>query len=145
MIETPDKKQCTCWYCDGELEIVEDLRGPDFIEGDPSIIIQCKDCGAEVWVYEHDELDENGEPYEFEYDKDAEDAPYDRNRCPLCGGYAIWGNDFDYEDVFGEGAGEGIVSYLSCTRCNCMLEYSLKDEEAEIRDSNGQEKATEEA
>jgi len=125
MIETPDKKTCTCWYCDGELELVEDLReDPLALEDDPSLIIKCKDCGADVWVYEPYEIDENGEPVELDIDRESEDAPYDRNRCPICGGYAIWGSDFNYDEVFGEG--EGIASYLYCHRCGAMMEYSQR-------------------
>ena len=130
MFESPDKKTCTCWYCDGELQLVEDLRNSDRCDDDPLMILQCMDCGADLWIYENADYDEDGNPIELEYSEDAEDAPYDRNRCPNCGGYAIWGSDFNYDEVFGEGS--GIASYLHCQRCFSSLEYSVRDDEPQI-------------
>ena len=46
--------------------------------------------------------------------------------CPYCGHKMIWQSDFNYDEVFGEG--NGIVSYYSCSNCNCEAEFSLKEE-----------------
>ena len=51
------------------------------------------------------------------------------DRCWYCGGRLIWDNDFDYADVYGEG--KGIVTYLHCTNCEAIVEYSIKDEDEE--------------
>jgi hypothetical protein len=64
---------------------------------------------------------------EIEMDLETEDAPYDRNRCPLCGGYAVWGSDFNYDEVFGEG--QGIATYMSCMRCHATFQYSIRDDD----------------
>lgn len=48
------------------------------------------------------------------------------NPCWYCRGDLIWQSDFNYDEVHGEG--EGIVSYLHCSNCGAMVEYSLKDE-----------------
>jgi hypothetical protein len=128
MLEAPDKKTCTCWYCDGELELIEDLRvNNTTLEDDPALIIKCKDCGADLWIYEPYEIDEDGGEREIEMDLETEDAPYDRNRCPLCGGYAVWGSDFNYDEVFGEG--QGIATYMSCMRCHATFQYSIRDDD----------------
>ena len=42
-----------------------------------------------------------------------------RGKCFYCGGFVIWGGDFDFEDYGYEG--EGIVSNLCCPKCN--VEY----------------------
>tara|TARA_R110002051_G_scaffold316980_1_gene397445 strand:+ start:1007 stop:1306 length:300 start_codon:yes stop_codon:yes gene_type:complete len=59
------------------------------------------------------------------YDKGYKDA-WRRNNCWYCGGELIWGGDFDYEDYCREG--EGIVSNLSCQKCNAYVEYSIGED-----------------
>jgi len=51
------------------------------------------------------------------------------NNCWYCGGKLIWQSDFNYDEVYGEG--EGIVSYLNCSECNAMVEYSKREDEDE--------------
>ena len=48
------------------------------------------------------------------------------NRCWYCGGKLIWQNDFAYSDIYG--AGEGIVTYLTCSECGAEVEYSRRDD-----------------
>ncbi len=50
-------------------------------------------------------------------------------KCPFCNNEMIWGSDYKYDDVYGEG--EGIISQYSCSNCNCMAEFILKDDEEE--------------
>lgn len=52
-----------------------------------------------------------------------------RDVCWYCGGRLIWGSDFNYDEVFGEG--EGIVTYLHCTECGAEVQYSKRDDEEE--------------
>lgn len=54
-----------------------------------------------------------------------------RDICWHCGGKLTWMSDFTYEDVYGEGAGEGIITVLSCSDCGADVEYSIKKEESE--------------
>lgn len=42
----------------------------------------------------------------------------DRN-CWYCGSKLIWDSDFNYDEVFGEG--EGIVTYLHCSKCGAEI------------------------
>ena len=49
--------------------------------------------------------------------------------CPYCGCNMIWQSDFNYDEVFGEGA--GIVSYYHCGSCSCDAEFSLRNDEEE--------------
>lgn len=133
-------KRCSCWWCDGGLRenplkqtVLEDWgvlieEGVDDYEHVPVDMLICESCDADVLVTrEYGAMD-------VRPDMSKADAPYDRNRCPKCGGYAIWQSDFNYDDVFGEGEGEGMVSYLTCERCGTKLEYSKRDE-----DDNGSE------
>ncbi len=48
-----------------------------------------------------------------------------RAKCFYCGGFVVWGGDFDYKDYGYEG--EGIVSNLHCSKCN--VEYITLTEE----------------
>lgn len=59
-----------------------------------------------------------------------------RDRCWLCGGRLCWQNDWDYEDYYGEGEGEGIVSILDCMNCGATVIYSQRtdDEKEELED-----------
>lgn len=50
-----------------------------------------------------------------------------RNICWHCGGPLKWESDHTIEDVFGEGAGEGIVTYLHCTKCGADVRYIIKE------------------
>ena len=52
-----------------------------------------------------------------------------RDVCWYCGGRLIWNSDFNYDEVFGEG--EGIVTYLTCTKCGAEVQYSKRDDEEE--------------
>lgn len=45
-----------------------------------------------------------------------------RNTCWHCGqDTVIWGGDFMYSEVYGEG--NGIVHNLHCSSCNSQIEY----------------------
>ena len=46
--------------------------------------------------------------------------------CWHCNNKLIWGADFTYEDYQLEG--EGIVSTLSCSKCNAYVEVYLGDD-----------------
>ena len=46
--------------------------------------------------------------------------------CWHCNNKLIWGADFTYEDYQLEG--EGIVSTLSCSKCNAHVEVYLGDD-----------------
>ena len=54
--------------------------------------------------------------------------------CPACGSKMIWNSDFDYEEVYGEGEGKGVVSYHSCSNDDCQSEFThiqkVKEEKA---------------
>ena len=52
-----------------------------------------------------------------------------RDECWYCGGQLCWDNDFNYEEVYGEGTGTGIVTYLHCLKCGATVEYVSKDED----------------
>lgn len=54
-----------------------------------------------------------------------------RDVCWYCGGKLIWQNDFSLEDVYGEGEGEDIVTYLHCTECGARVTYEQRDDEEE--------------
>jgi len=43
--------------------------------------------------------------------------------CWHCGSELIWNSDFSYEDYGLEG--EGIITALSCTKCNAEVEVYL--------------------
>ena len=49
--------------------------------------------------------------------------------CPYCGCTMIWQSDFNFYEVFGEGA--GIVSYYYCFNCGCDAEFSLRTDKEE--------------
>lgn len=53
------------------------------------------------------------------------------SHCWYCGSKLIWMNDYNYDEVYGEG--EGIVTYLLCSNkdCNAQVEYSKRDDEEE--------------
>lgn len=53
------------------------------------------------------------------------------SKCWYCGGELIWESDFPLDEVYGEDAGEGIVTYLHCSECNAqvMYEKSYRDDE----------------
>lgn len=53
-------------------------------------------------------------------------------RCYLCGGRAIWGNDFTFEDYGAEG--EGIVHTYTCSECGASYEVYEPIEERKERD-----------
>lgn len=121
-------KRVGCWYCDGDLEhhpdeaqIVADWEEYDAEDWEDVVVgvLRCKECGADILVTRCRDTGPK--------DETKEDAPYDRNRCPEYGGYAIWQSDFNYDEVYGEGS--GIVSYLTCDRCGAELEYSIKEED----------------
>jgi hypothetical protein len=65
--------------------------------------------------------------------KEVRDDSYD-TRCWYCGGEMIWGSDFNYDEVFGEG--EGIVSYLTCTECGATAEFSIRDDDPDETPDN---------
>lgn len=52
--------------------------------------------------------------------------PPRRDTCWYCGGRLIWGCDYDYADVYGEG--EGIVTHLHCKDCGARVTYELEEE-----------------
>ena len=54
-----------------------------------------------------------------------------RDVCWYCGGKLVWQNDYSYEDVYGEGEGEGIVTYLICSECGARVTYEHKEGEEE--------------
>lgn len=61
--------------------------------------------------------------------------PYEgaRDVCWYCGGQLCWDSDFNYDEVFGEG--EGIATYLHCTKCGATVLYSQRtDEEDEEKE-----------
>lgn len=39
----------------------------------------------------------------------------------------IWNNDFNYDEVYGDG--EGIVTYLHCSECGANCEFSKRDDD----------------
>lgn len=132
MRRSPDGRRVSCWWCNGDLKKhperdVTMKEWSDFMsdDWDPSLIdlLMCESCGATVMVTRSPET---------HTDHKAPYAPYDRNRCPFCGGYALWQSDFNYDEVYGEG--DGIVSYLTCQRCGCDLEYSKRDDEDDYDD-----------
>ena len=51
-------------------------------------------------------------------------------KCWFCGTKLIWSNDFDYED-FGIDDREGIVTVLTCPKCNSQWEgyYDIENED----------------
>ena len=49
--------------------------------------------------------------------------------CYHCGNKLIWNSDFGYEDYGLEG--EGIISVLSCSYCNAMVEVYLPLDEVQ--------------
>lgn len=51
------------------------------------------------------------------------------NICWYCGGQLIWDNDFDLDDIYGEGSGEGIVTFLHCRECGAEVQYTIEFEE----------------
>ena len=48
-------------------------------------------------------------------------------KCYHCNNKLIWNSDFDYED-FGLD-GEGVVTSLSCSKCNAYVEVYSGDNE----------------
>ena len=54
--------------------------------------------------------------------------PEHNRTCWYCGGDLIWDSDYNYDEVFGDGSGEGSVTYLHCTKCGAEIQYVLKDE-----------------
>ena len=44
--------------------------------------------------------------------------------CWNCGADMVWDNDYDYADIFGYG--EGIVTYLHCSKCKAECEFSVR-------------------
>ena len=48
------------------------------------------------------------------------------NTCWYCGGELIWDCDYNYNEVYDDG--EGIVTYLHCSNCGALIEYSLKED-----------------
>ena len=119
-------KRVGCWWCDGDIihhpeekQIIADWA--DF-ESDEEMqrviaVYKCTECNADILVSNADGVKK---------DRTQKDAPEDVNRCPQCGGYAVWQSDFCYDEVYGEG--QGIVTYLKCMRCGAELEYSLRDD-----------------
>ena len=49
--------------------------------------------------------------------------------CYFCGAELIWQNDWNFEEVYGDG--EGIVSYYYCFNCGCDAEFSLRTDKEE--------------
>ena len=49
--------------------------------------------------------------------------------CWFCGGQLVWDNDYNYDEVFGDG--EGIVAMLHCTECGAGAWFIQHDEEDE--------------
>ena len=52
--------------------------------------------------------------------------------CWHCNSEVIWGGDHDYQDYGMEG--EGIVSNLSCSKCNAFYLCYLGEEDEEEKD-----------
>lgn len=61
----------------------------------------------------------------------------DEHRTPscssywYCGGELCWDNDFNLSDVYGEGEGKGIVTFLHCMNCGADVEYALRIDQEE--------------
>lgn len=53
-------------------------------------------------------------------------------KCWYCGEEMIWDQDFDYDEVYGEG--KGIVTFLHCSNCGANAEFSLGDDKDDDRD-----------
>ena len=53
-------------------------------------------------------------------------------KCWHCNNELIWGGDFDYEDYGLDG--KGIVSNLSCSKCNAYVEVYLNLDEGDTND-----------
>ena len=47
--------------------------------------------------------------------------------CYFCGAELIWQNDWNFEEVYGDG--EGIVSCWLCPKCGGEAQFSLQEEE----------------
>ena len=128
-----DGRRVSCWWCDGDLERHPDrdeaLEDWELVDDTVRLVdlLRCRDCGAMVMVFAPKE----------DGPRDGPDAPYDRNRCPRCGGYAVWQSDFNYYEVYGEG--DGLVSYLACQRCGADLEYSMRDGEEDVDTDDGRD------
>lgn len=51
---------------------------------------------------------------------------YGRNTCWYCGGFLVWDNDFDLDDVYpGE---QGTITYLHCSECDAEVTYVSRDD-----------------
>lgn len=52
-------------------------------------------------------------------------------KCWFCSTELVWNNDFDYED-FGIDDREGIVTVLTCPKCNSQWEgyYDIENEDS---------------
>lgn len=73
-------------------------------------------------------------------DMTDKDWPYmgARDVCWYCGGRLIWDSDFNYDEVHGEG--EGIVTFMHCSKCGANVEYSQRtDEEEEDPNQTGKD------
>ena len=46
--------------------------------------------------------------------------------CYFCGAELIWQNDWNFEEVYGDG--EGIVSCWLCPKCGGEAQFSLQEE-----------------
>lgn len=46
--------------------------------------------------------------------------------CYFCGEQMVYQNDWNYDDIFGDG--EGIVSVWSCPHCNSEAQFSLRED-----------------
>lgn len=50
-------------------------------------------------------------------------------KCPFCFGRIIWDNDFNAEDVYGEGCDPLLlVSFWHCTLCGATIQVDVPDE-----------------
>lgn len=48
---------------------------------------------------------------------------YKETVCWFCGGKMIWGSDSSFDEQFLDG--EGIVAFLSCSKCEASAEFYL--------------------
>ena len=128
--EQNDEHELYCWYCGGRLIKDDEYRLDESMsdyEGDVKEY-HCEDCKAKVTFTRYDENEENSDP---EYKGYECEDPEAIDRCPFCNMRMIWGSDFNYDEVHGEGSGEGITSFLHCSnpRCDAEAQYDLREED----------------
>ena len=52
--------------------------------------------------------------------------------CWFCGNDMVWQSDHSFDELGYED--DGVVAMLSCNSCNAMAEFSIKEENPELRD-----------